>query len=78
MNFAIAVRLWILISLYYFLPQIQEKVKIINFNESGSIGLSTSNVLGMKSKSPLRLWILSALYHLKPQIHEKSENYQFQ
>ncbi len=25
MNFVIAVRLWILISLYYFLPQIHEK-----------------------------------------------------
>ncbi len=55
-----------------------KKVKMINFNGSGFIGLSTSNAIKRESISPVRLCIFSGLYNLNPKIHEKLENDQFQ
>ncbi len=55
-----------------------KKVKMINVNESGYIGLSTSNAMEFESISPDRLWILSDLYYFNAKVHDKSENDQFQ
>ncbi len=55
-----------------------KKVKIINVNESGLIGLSTANAMQWESISAVRLCILSDLYYFNPKIREKSENDQFQ
>ncbi len=49
-------------------------MKMINFNESGFIGLSTSNAIERESISPVRLCILSDLYYFNPKINEKCEN----
>ncbi len=54
-----------------------KKVKMINFNESGLIGLSTSNSIEWQSICPVGLWIISDLYYFNPEIYEKSENDQF-
>ncbi len=55
-----------------------KKVKMINVNESGYMGLSTSNDMELESISLVRLWILSDLKYFNPKIHEKSENDQCQ
>ncbi len=55
-----------------------KKSKMINFIESGFIGISTSNAMESESINPGRLWILSDLCYLNPKTHEKSENDQFQ
>ncbi len=55
-----------------------KKVKMINSNESGFIGLSTSNAIGWESISHVRLCILSDLYYFNPKTDEKCENDQFQ
>ncbi len=54
-----------------------KKVKMINFNESEFIGLSTSNVIEWESIIPDRLCILCDLYYLNPIVHEKCEKDQF-
>ncbi len=55
-----------------------KKVKMINVNESGFIGLSTSSSVEEESVRPARLWILSDLYYFNPKRHDKSENDQCQ